>query len=116
MIGVTYLTIKRWIDARHDVSQDSVRAVARAFDLSAIDLLIRVGYYRSEELAAQTPAPSGGSDGVADLIDSAGITPSEKRELHKQVAAKRAEAEAALMADVERWIAMMRRPRRRNAS
>lgn len=120
MVGVTYLTVKRWIDARNTVSEDSVRAVARAFNMSAIDLLIRVGYYQIDELAPAPavvgPAKGAPTDEIRDLIDAAAITPSEKRELHKQVALKRAEAEAALKADTERWIAVLRRPRRRTAS
>jgi transcriptional regulator with XRE-family HTH domain len=115
MVGVTYLTIKRWIDGSHSVSEDSVRAVARAFNMSAIDLLIRVGYYQVDELNAPGPAAASSSDEIGALIQASPITPSEKRELNKQVAVKRAEAEAALKADVERWIKMLGRPRRRAA-
>lgn len=116
MVGVTYLTIKRWIDGSHSVSEDSVRAVARAFNMSAIDLLIRVGYYQVDELNAPGPAAANPIlDEISALIKASPITPSEKRELHKQVAVKRAEAEAALKADVERWIKLLGRPRRRAA-
>jgi hypothetical protein len=116
MVGVTYLTIKRWIDGAHSVSEDSVRAVARAFNMSAIDLLIRVGYYRVDELNAPDVATARPNrDEIGDLIEASSITPSEKRELRKQVATKRAEAEAALKADVERWVKMLGRQRRRAA-
>lgn len=111
MIGVKYLTIKRWIDATHSVSEDNVRAVARVFKLSPLGLLIRVGYYRHEELAPEAAEAPTAGDEILEMIASARITPSQKREIREHVRAKRAEAEAALKSDVERWINLVR-PRR----
>lgn len=55
-VGVDYQTVRRWIAGSHAVSEDSVRAVARTFRLSAIDLLIRVGYWSAQDVAAADSA------------------------------------------------------------
>src|SRR5215207_4380828 len=114
MIGVKYLTIKRWIDGTHSVSEENVRALARAFKLSAIDLLIRVGYYRPDELAYEVGPPEvvPVADKPAAIIDAADVSPSVKRELREYVAKKRSEYEEAITKDVIRWIELERRARR----
>lgn len=50
-IGVDATTVSRWLKSEVAVKEESVRAVARAFDLQAIDLLVRVGYYEATDLA-----------------------------------------------------------------
>lgn len=119
LIGVKYLTVARWIAGTHAVSEESVRAVARAFNLSAIDLLIKVGYWTSDELTAnldrapvsdRTPTPKG--DLVAAAIKAAKLPPSVKRELTSYVAEERSDFERQLLARIERMIALEQRARR----
>lgn len=55
LIGVSTRTLDRWLAQEVDVSEESVRSVARATNRPAMDLLIRVGYYRQDE----APGPSG---------------------------------------------------------
>lgn len=112
LIGVKYLTIKRWIDGTHSVSEESVRLVARAFKLSPIDLLIRVGYYRAGDMQSIPDPPNTEDDELSALIEQANVTPSVKRELHAYVADRRQRYEEALRADVERLLASEQRHRR----
>lgn len=106
-------TINRWLAEDVDVSEEMVRKVARRHNLSPIDLLIEVGYYGEQDVRTEpTGAPADG-DEMLQLIEAAPITPAQKRELREHVLTRRAEAEAALKAEIERWIALVRRPRRR---
>jgi hypothetical protein len=107
VIGVDRKTVNRWLDQGVDVSDENVRAVARAFHLSAVDLLIRVGYFLPEDLQnrpAQDDVVIQKPDGdvIAIQIKHAKVRPSVKRDLMQYVADKRAQFEAQLAADVER--------------
>lgn len=50
LIGVSTRTLDRWLAQEVDVSEESVRSVARATGHSAMDLLVRVGYYHQHEV------------------------------------------------------------------
>lgn len=50
LIGVNTRTLDRWLAREVDVSEESVRSVARATNRPAMDLLIKVGYYRQDEV------------------------------------------------------------------
>lgn len=39
-----------WINGEYEVRESSVRAVAQAFGLNAMEMLIKVGFYRRDEL------------------------------------------------------------------
>lgn len=116
-IGVKYLTIKRWLDATNAVSEESVRQVARAFRIPVTDLLIRVGYYPANELAASGGRPTAASrgDALAALIEAAPVTPSQKREMREFVKKRRDEADQAIKAEIQRWIDFAQQPRRRTS-
>lgn len=44
-VGVDVKTVGRWLRCLVDVSEESVRQVARTYDLNPIKLLVEVGYY-----------------------------------------------------------------------
>lgn len=70
-VGLTTRTIDRWLAAEVDVSEGSVRQVAERLDISGIELLIAVGYYRPEELTLTAPtAPDVRQDPVIQAIVS----------------------------------------------
>lgn len=50
-IGVDATTVSRWLRQEVAVKEESVRAVAAALDLRAIDLLVQVGVYKPADLA-----------------------------------------------------------------
>jgi len=54
LIGVDPRTVDRWLHREVVVKEESVRAVARKLDLQAVDLLVKVGYYRAAELIPPT--------------------------------------------------------------
>jgi transcriptional regulator with XRE-family HTH domain len=49
-IGVDPRTVDRWLRQEVDVKEESVRAVAGALDLRAIDLLVQVGVYKQADI------------------------------------------------------------------
>lgn len=97
LLGVNRRTIDRWLTMAGDASEENVAEVARRLSLSVSELLVRVGYYSSRELAE--PAPVDDPKAVAgagqlsdapgerslELIEAAAIPPSLKRELREQV-------------------------------
>jgi hypothetical protein len=54
LIGVDPRTVDRWLHCEVVVKEESVRDVARAFSLQAIDLLVQVGYYKATDLSPPT--------------------------------------------------------------
>jgi DNA-binding transcriptional regulator YdaS (Cro superfamily) len=52
MVGVTARTVHRWLNQQAAVSEESVRSVAEAVGVSAMELLVRIGYYTSQEAQA----------------------------------------------------------------
>jgi hypothetical protein len=51
-VGVAVRTVDSWLRSEVDVKEASVKAVAEAFGLNAINLLIRVGFYTREQMPA----------------------------------------------------------------
>lgn len=116
--GADRKTVNRWLASDVDVSEESVRAVARAFKLSPIDLLIKVGYYRTEDMQISSDrepdliiqGPEG--DLLLAQVKSANVRPSVKRDLVEYIAERRSQFEKQLAADVERLLAAETRARR----
>lgn len=106
-------TINRWLDEDVDVSEEMVRKVARRHNLSPIDLLIEVGYYVAQDVRTESAEPATDGDELQEMIGAAPVTPSQKREMREFVEHRRAEADQAIKAELERWIKMVRRPHRR---
>lgn len=105
--------IDRWLAREVNVSEESVRQVARALNLPVLELLIKVGYYRAEELPdIPTPQLLAGdeeAERVAALADEFGAPPSLKRELLDHLAKQRAEHERQRLAEIERMLEIARR-------
>ncbi|MGI5178641.1 hypothetical protein ACQEVZ_20125 [Dactylosporangium sp. CA-152071] len=55
LIGVNTRTLDRWLAREVDVSEESVRSVARGTNRSPMELLIKVGYYRQDEVELGGP-------------------------------------------------------------
>lgn len=49
-VGIAVRTVDSWLHSEVDVKEASVRAVAAGYQLNAMDLLIRVGFYTVDEL------------------------------------------------------------------
>lgn len=71
LVGVTYKTVLRWTQAASDVSEDSVRQVARALHVSPLELLVRVGYYTGADLDAAVQAAGQATSARIDQADPA---------------------------------------------
>ena len=53
--GKTTRTVDTWLAGQVDVKEANVRSVADAYDLDMMQLLIRVGFYREEQVGRLTP-------------------------------------------------------------
>lgn len=54
-IGVNVRTLDTWLLKKVRVKEDSVRAVAAAYDMNPIELLVRVGYYSVRDVPLREP-------------------------------------------------------------
>lgn len=109
LVGVTYKTVLRWVKGTSEVSEDSVRQVARALHISPLELLFRVGYYTVEDLDAATRVANDGTPPVEDdpalrVILDAAIPPRTKQRMIQRLYELR-ERDAARQAEEARfWV------------
>ncbi len=83
-VGVAAKTVQRWQRQAVDVSEESVRQVARALGYRAMDLLIRVGYYRSEDAVAG-PADNWTDEPVLERLRSLLVRTDVPQEVKEQL-------------------------------
>ena len=113
LIGVASVkTVDRWLARSVNVSEESVRQVARAVRMPVADLLILVGLLHPEDLTAR-PDSTGEDDAAIRLIEQSDAPPSLKRELIEHLLAQRAEHERQRLAEAERMLALAMRGRKR---
>lgn len=110
-VGVDRKTVGRWLSGMHDVSEEKVRSVARALGIPPRDLLVRVGYYRADELPAEEPPTA--EDAAIDLVRNSDLSLSAKRELIEHLIAQREEQRRQQVAEAQRLIDLARRRGRR---
>lgn len=79
LIGVNARTVHSWLDQTMSVSEQSVRRVAAACGLSAIDLLVRVGVYARDEIPA--PAIPVEDAWIVELVNGYDFSPAKKKQL-----------------------------------
>lgn len=106
LIGVSYKTVGRWLDCTVDVSEDSVRQVARELRINAMDLLVRVGYYQPSDIqptAAPTPAEIE-ADPALRVIEDAAVPPRVKARMRERLYELRAQRAAAEVDEVRWWL------------
>lgn len=80
LVEVNPRTVSRWIDEEVDVSEESVREVARKIDVSPITLLIEVGYYSHAEASA-----GGELDEEEEMVLRADVDDETKRRALEQL-------------------------------
>lgn len=100
IVGVDPRTISRWINSEVDVSEESVREVARRLNRSPMDLLVKVGYYAITDLPA-TPQPEE-RDPALEQILTAPVSDQMKMKMIERLRATR-EAQAVREVDEVRW-------------
>lgn len=109
LVGVRSVkTVDRWLARTVNVSEESVRQVARALNLPVADLLIKVGLLDPADL---TPAAAASPDADAEairIIEAAEISPNLKRQLINHLQRQRAEHELQRLAEVQRTIDLLR--------
>ncbi|MEV4846100.1 hypothetical protein AB0K20_23145 [Micromonospora matsumotoense] len=108
LAGVTYKTVLRWTQKKSDVSEDSVRQVARALHISPLELLVRVGYYTGDDLNAATQATSptriDRADPALQVILEADVPPRVQQRMIQRLEALRARDAERHVDEVRWWI------------
>lgn len=113
-VGVDRRTITRWLSGDVSVSEESVRAVARALGIPLADVLVKLGYYRQEDLPTEPIAERliAEDDEAIRLIRESDVPMSLKRDLIAHLLEQRAQHQAQRLAEAERMLALARRTRR----
>ncbi|MFE7870016.1 hypothetical protein ACFUYE_06665 [Micromonospora humida] len=109
LVGVTYKTVLRWTQAASDVSEDSVRQVARALHISPLELLVRVGYYTGDDLnaAMQAAGPTtriDQADPALQVILESDVPPRVQQRMIQRLEALRARDAERHVDEVRWWI------------
>lgn len=115
-VGVDRKTVSRWLKAEVDVSEDKVRAVARALGVPVAELLVKVGYYQAGEMPDEPVRPAAPEeDPAVQVILASDAPPSLKRELVAYLREQRAEQERQRIEEARRLLSVAQRARRRRA-
>lgn len=111
LVGVDPKTISHWLDGTVGVSEASVRRVATALNRRAADILIQLGYYSADELAAERPAPAENErqDEELQLILTSGLPMAAKEELIRLLEEERAQDQQRRLDRTRRMIDLYRR-------
>lgn len=99
LVGVTDKTITRWLAHSAAVSEESVRQVARACDINAMDALISIGYYDRADI--DSPLDEG-----EKAIMSAPVPDAIRQRMLARYRARMEEARQRVLAETEddlRW-------------
>lgn len=106
LVGSSYKTVGRWLDQSVDVSEESVRAVARALHIAPMDLLVRVGYYQQSDLNV-TPGPTPAevaADPALRVIEDSDQPPRVKARMRERLYELRRQRQAAEVDEVKWWL------------
>jgi hypothetical protein len=84
LVDVDPRTVTRWLCGDVDVSEGSVRDVARAVKRNPSELLVQVGYYRPDEVPTREPTPDEDDEAVRLIADS-NLSPARKAAMLDQL-------------------------------
>jgi hypothetical protein len=102
-VGVTARTLDRWLAGEVNVSEASVRAVARAFDLDAMNLLVAVGYYEPDQVTKRTPADAD-DEAMQLILTDPRLSDRQKKRMIQRLDELRARDRAREAEEVRWWI------------
>ena len=114
-IGVDRKTVTRWTQGTVDVSEESVRQVARAVGVPVGELLTVIGLYEADELveAGQRATTAiSDEDAAIRLVRASDLSLTAKKQLIEMLQERRREHERAREAEAERLITLMQPTRR----
>lgn len=103
LVGVSYKTVLRWLAEESDVSEESVRQVARAIGVPPMQLLVRVGFYAADELAATEPAAAAEDPALREILES-DLPTHRKQRLIQRLQQMRARDTEREVDEVRWWI------------
>lgn len=105
LAGVDPKSINLWLARAVDVSEESVRRVARAVGRSPIDMLVQVGYYSAAEVEQAPAAPvSPENDPALKVILETDLPPRVKQRMIQRLKDLRAAQQEREVEEVRWWI------------
>jgi hypothetical protein len=108
LVGVDPRTIGHWLQATVDVAEESVRRVARATGRNPLELLVQVGYYRSEEVHTPEPAHPAPDEEFELVLTDPRLTAGTKRRIIELIIERRERERAAAVEETRRMIELLR--------
>lgn len=104
LVGVTYKTVRRWILQQTEVSEDSIRQVADALHITPAKLLVGVGLYRPDELAAPAAPEPVADDPALQAILEADVPPRVKQRMIQRLQQLRQADQQRYVDEVRFWL------------
>jgi transcriptional regulator with XRE-family HTH domain len=103
--GVSYKTIQRWLLQEVEVSEESVRQIADAMVIPALDLLLQAGYYQTGDLpSVPATAEAVDDDRALQVILSADVPDRVKRRMIQRLYQMRDQQIERQVDEVKFWI------------
>lgn len=81
LIGVDARTLDRWLKREVNVSEASVRDVAKAVGRAPMDVLVQVGYYEVADIAPPTPTDPRQDPIIREILADPRLTEDERVQL-----------------------------------
>lgn len=106
LIGIDRRSVTRWLGKTVDVSEATVRQVARSLNLPVGDLLTKVGLLDQGDLTSQPPVKSMDSEAVK-AIDASDAQPDVKRKLFAHLRDAREQHERQRFTEIQRMLGFL---------
>jgi transposase-like protein len=103
-LGINSRSVTRWLDQEVDVSEESVRLVARTFDVTPVQLLVRVGYYHHGELRQPHLQDADEADPALKVIEDSDEPDHVKERLRERLYELRRRRSEAEVDEVKWWL------------
>lgn len=104
LVGVTYKTVRRWLTKETDVSEESIRQVARALHIRPAELLVRVGLYDAAEIAGGEQPAVDNDDAAMRVILESNVPPRVQQRMIQRLQDLRRQRQVAEVDEVRFWL------------
>lgn len=106
-VGVERKTVTRWLGLAVDVSEESVRQVARALGLPVGPLLVKVGLLDQADLSVQSSPSTREDVDAIKAIEASSAQPALKRKLFAHLKDARAQHEQQRFTEIQRMLGFL---------
>lgn len=111
LVGVDATTVSRWLRREVAVSDDSVRAVARAIKHPPMDLLVKAGYYTPADIPPPRAADPNDDPVIQAIMADPNWTEEQRSELVEKQLKQMEEDQKRRLAEYEQLVRLAGRTR-----